>query len=98
MTARELEQLIDRCGKLQQLGEARAGDQHDSGIFQGHADAIGGEPVMELTRKLSVAPMMDWTDARKIINWINDLAERGRACLPYVSSAMPQFLSNTHGR
>ena len=40
-----------------------------------------------LDRRLSVAPMMDWTDDSWIALDINDLAKPERACLLYVSSS-----------
>lgn len=45
--------------------------------------------VTDNVSKVSVAPMMDWTDSREIILSFNNLAMAGRACLLYVSS--PRF-------
>jgi hypothetical protein len=39
-----------------------------------------------LERRLSVAPMMDWTDDVQIVRCLNELAWSGRACLLYVPS------------
>jgi hypothetical protein len=37
-------------------------------------------------RRVSVAPMMDWTDDLQNVLRINDLASPDKACLLYVSS------------
>jgi tRNA-dihydrouridine synthase len=40
----------------------------------------------DLNRKISVAPMMDWTDESYFISWISYLESRKKACLLYVTS------------
>lgn len=39
-----------------------------------------------LDRRISVAPMMDWTDSGTFLSHCNALRELRRACLLYVSS------------
>ena len=42
--------------------------------------------MKQIDRRISVAPMMDWTDDRLIVFWISSLASAEMACLLYVSS------------
>ena len=39
-----------------------------------------------MDRRISVAPMMDWTDESYFISWISYLESPKKACLLYVTS------------
>ena len=43
--------------------------------------------ILEINRKISVAPMMDWTDEVKKCSQFNHLAPLEKACRLYVTSA-----------
>jgi len=48
---------------------------------------VGNNRRMELNRRISVAPIMDWTDDRRMFLRINYLAASLKARLLYVSSS-----------
>ncbi len=44
------------------------------------------KPRVLIDRRLSVAPMMDWTDKVEFASWFSDLGNVKKACHLYVSS------------
>lgn len=63
--------------------------EHGTGRLR-KTDSPAAQSAASLDRRVSVAPMMDWTDDHEIVSCINSLASSEKACLLYVS-AKPQL-------